>query len=309
MATPAARALRRRDRRRHARRARAAAARLPARLLPAARRRAAGSARAERVDDGVARTAAPRPTGTCAPAIASPRAPSGRTASRARARPTRAATARSTSTRWTPGTRRRSGSTSTRATRTCAPTRAAARATSSSRSEASQVAESRRPVLLDETGLITRYYLPLADVRSELLEPSETFTECPYKGRCDYWSVRAPDGTLVPRRRLGLCPAAARRRRHRRATSASGRSARTPCSASTATSCRVRSAHPAATASRRCRRWRARHVMPPPEGMRGVAAGQLQRDRARPNNRAEGPPDGVMDMAHERAGGPRLWRY
>ena len=41
-------------------------------------------------------------------------------------------------------------------------------------------------------GLITRYYLPLADVRRELLEPSETFTECPYKGRCDYWSVRAP---------------------------------------------------------------------------------------------------------------------
>ena len=32
--------------------------------------------------------------------------------------------------------------------------------------------------------------------RSELLEPSETFTECPYKGRCDYWSVRTPDGVL-----------------------------------------------------------------------------------------------------------------
>jgi hypothetical protein len=43
--------------------------------------------------------------------------------------------------------------------------------------------------------------------------------------------------------------------------------------------------------------------------MRGVPAGRLQRDRARPNNRAEGPPEGVMDMRHERAGGPRLWRY
>jgi hypothetical protein len=43
--------------------------------------------------------------------------------------------------------------------------------------------------------------------------------------------------------------------------------------------------------------------------MRGVPAGGLQRDHARPNNRSEGPPDGVMDMARERAGGPRLWRY
>ena len=53
------------------------------------------------------------------------------------------------------------------------------------------VAETRRPVLLDETGLVTRYYVPIADVRRELLEPSATFTECPYKGRAEYWSVRA----------------------------------------------------------------------------------------------------------------------
>ena len=49
--------------------------------------------------------------------------------------------------------------------------------------------------------------------------------------------------------------------------------------------------------------------MPAPESMRGVAPGGLARDFARPNNRAEGPPENVMDMAHERAGGPRLWRY
>ena len=55
--------------------------------------------------------------------------------------------------------------------------------------------------------------------------------------------------------------------------------------------------------------WRSRHVMPPPASMRGVARGGLSRDFARPNNRAEGPPDGVMDMARERAGGRRLWRY
>jgi hypothetical protein len=43
--------------------------------------------------------------------------------------------------------------------------------------------------------------------------------------------------------------------------------------------------------------------------MRGVAPGGLSRDFARPNNRAEGPPDSVMDMARERAGGRMLWRY
>jgi hypothetical protein len=43
--------------------------------------------------------------------------------------------------------------------------------------------------------------------------------------------------------------------------------------------------------------------------MRGVAPGGLQRDAARPNNRAEGPPDDVMDMPRERAGGSLLWGY
>ena len=49
--------------------------------------------------------------------------------------------------------------------------------------------------------------------------------------------------------------------------------------------------------------------MPPPAGMRGAPAGSLQRDRARPNNRAEGPPDGTMDMPRERAGGRLLRGY
>jgi uncharacterized protein (DUF427 family) len=43
-----------------------------------------------------------------------------------------------------------------------------------------------------ETGLPTRYYLPRTALRSSVLEPSETVTECPYKGRTSaYWSVRA----------------------------------------------------------------------------------------------------------------------
>jgi uncharacterized protein (DUF427 family) len=55
------------------------------------------------------------------------------------------------------------------------------------------VAESHKPTLLFETGLVTRYYLPLADVRVDLLVPSESHTGCPYKGTASYWSVRVGD--------------------------------------------------------------------------------------------------------------------
>ncbi len=51
------------------------------------------------------------------------------------------------------------------------------------------VAESRQPRLLFETGLRTRYYLPLSDIRRDLLRPSELQTHCPYKGTAGYWSV------------------------------------------------------------------------------------------------------------------------
>ncbi|CAA9578370.1 MAG: protein of unknown function DUF427 [uncultured Thermomicrobiales bacterium] len=55
------------------------------------------------------------------------------------------------------------------------------------------VAETRRPALLFETSLPTRYYLPVEDVRRERLEPSDTATRCPYKGIARYWSVRIGD--------------------------------------------------------------------------------------------------------------------
>ncbi len=50
------------------------------------------------------------------------------------------------------------------------------------------VAETRRPVLLFETGLPTRYYIPKQDVRMDLLEPTDSVTRCPYKGAARYWS-------------------------------------------------------------------------------------------------------------------------
>jgi len=54
-----------------------------------------------------------------------------------------------------------------------------------------KLAESDRPVLLDETGLPTRYYLPREDVRTELLRPTDQHTTCPFKGQASYWSVLA----------------------------------------------------------------------------------------------------------------------
>src|SRR5579859_4128806 len=51
------------------------------------------------------------------------------------------------------------------------------------------VAESHHPYLLFETGLPTRYYLPVEDVRMDLLEATETESVCPYKGQASYWRL------------------------------------------------------------------------------------------------------------------------
>lgn len=51
------------------------------------------------------------------------------------------------------------------------------------------LAESDRPMLLEETGLPTRYYLPREDVRMDLLRPTTFHTTCPFKGEASYWSL------------------------------------------------------------------------------------------------------------------------
>lgn len=53
------------------------------------------------------------------------------------------------------------------------------------------IADSHHPSILFETGLPPRYYLPLPDVRMDLLRPSTSSSHCPYKGTASYWSVEA----------------------------------------------------------------------------------------------------------------------
>ena len=52
------------------------------------------------------------------------------------------------------------------------------------------IAETEKPTLLFETGLPTRYYVPMTHVRMDLLTPSESVSHCPYKGMAEYWSAR-----------------------------------------------------------------------------------------------------------------------
>jgi uncharacterized protein (DUF427 family) len=54
------------------------------------------------------------------------------------------------------------------------------------------VADTTHPILLFETNLPTRYYVPKLDVRLDLLRPSERTTACPYKGIASYFSVAIP---------------------------------------------------------------------------------------------------------------------
>jgi uncharacterized protein (DUF427 family) len=59
------------------------------------------------------------------------------------------------------------------------------------------VALSRHARFLFETGLPVRYYLPKEDVRTDLLQPSNTKTACAYKGPTSrYWQATPADGTI-----------------------------------------------------------------------------------------------------------------
>jgi uncharacterized protein (DUF427 family) len=58
------------------------------------------------------------------------------------------------------------------------------------------LAETDRAMLLYETGLPIRFYLPAEDVRVPL-QDSALRTVCTYKGEAEYKSAQLPDGTLL----------------------------------------------------------------------------------------------------------------
>jgi uncharacterized protein (DUF427 family) len=51
------------------------------------------------------------------------------------------------------------------------------------------IAESQRALLLEEKGYSPVYYLPRDDADMSLLERTEHYTYCPYKGDCNYYSI------------------------------------------------------------------------------------------------------------------------
>jgi uncharacterized protein (DUF427 family) len=51
------------------------------------------------------------------------------------------------------------------------------------------VAESKRALRLEEKGYPPVYYLPRSDADISLLERTEHYTYCPYKGDCTYYSI------------------------------------------------------------------------------------------------------------------------
>jgi uncharacterized protein (DUF427 family) len=60
------------------------------------------------------------------------------------------------------------------------------------------VARSQRALLLSETALANRLYLPRADVAAQLRGPTATTSFCPYKGTATYWTLELADGTELP---------------------------------------------------------------------------------------------------------------
>ena len=59
------------------------------------------------------------------------------------------------------------------------------------------MADTDRSVVLFETGLPTRWYVPRVDTRMDLLTESATVTRCPYKGTTVHFSAHLPGGGTV----------------------------------------------------------------------------------------------------------------
>jgi uncharacterized protein (DUF427 family) len=51
------------------------------------------------------------------------------------------------------------------------------------------IADTKRPLVLYESGFAPRWYVPRADVDESILTPVERETFCPYKGLCSYYDI------------------------------------------------------------------------------------------------------------------------
>jgi uncharacterized protein (DUF427 family) len=55
------------------------------------------------------------------------------------------------------------------------------------------VADTRRALVVRETNHEPVHYLPLDDVREDLIEATDHGSFCPFKGDASYWSIRVGD--------------------------------------------------------------------------------------------------------------------
>jgi uncharacterized protein (DUF427 family) len=55
------------------------------------------------------------------------------------------------------------------------------------------IADSKRVLLLRETGTIPVYYFPMEDVRMDVFTQTDRATHCPYKGDASYWTLKIGD--------------------------------------------------------------------------------------------------------------------
>lgn len=60
-----------------------------------------------------------------------------------------------------------------------------------------EIARSRRAVLVEETRHRPVWYMPLEDIDNSLIEASDTDTYCPFKGHASYWSVNTISASVT----------------------------------------------------------------------------------------------------------------
>jgi uncharacterized protein (DUF427 family) len=58
------------------------------------------------------------------------------------------------------------------------------------------IADTTRPLRLEESGYPPVWYLPMRDVAGSVLARSDRTTYCPFKGHASYWSIELPGGRL-----------------------------------------------------------------------------------------------------------------